>query len=319
MIVVPQKSTNDDLSANEYSLCTSLENQNAVLNSGQILGGPTDQLTQAMLRYNASGNEYIDSGAANAYVLNSRISTYRIQSYIDGLKVNFLATHTNTGAITVNVNSLGVKDVVFPDGNPVTTGLLALNKYITFIYDLASDEFIYVSSTDGADSDLDAYKAEIANQIVPVGSSFVGYVGETVETALDNRATFADLIDPTGATLIGKDELGAYVNSGATVQAFMNQFFAFSRSNSASMIFSQNLTFSKPETGVYRFTFVVNPGGPGNYFVFATTVTPGAPSNVVPMIETKANNFFDVRCVRIDNNEPTDITELETLVMTYPV
>ena len=317
MIVVPQKSPDDQLSADEYSDGTSQENQNAVLNSGQVLGGPNDQLGQAMLRYNAAGNEYIDSGAANAYILNSRIVSYQLQAYIDGMKVNFLATHTNTGAITVNVNSLGVKDVVFPDGNPVTTGLLAQNKYITFIYDLASDEFIYVSSTDGADSDLDAYKAEIANQIAPVGSSFVGYVGETVETALDNRATFADLIDPSGAELVGKVDSGAYTGTGSTVQRFMNRFWAFGVFNTNVTVHSENLIFSRVAEGEYQFVFNINPTV-GDYAIFATCETSGAPANRAVMVQLKLANLFQIRTVLLDgSNDAADIEQLYVTVMIY--
>lgn len=54
------------------------------------------------------------TGAANAYLLTKTLPT---GSYIDGQKVTFKASFTNTGAATININSLGVKSIKQSDGS----------------------------------------------------------------------------------------------------------------------------------------------------------------------------------------------------------
>jgi hypothetical protein len=76
----------------------------------------------------AANNFYIDSGAANAYVLTlaasmtNPVSVVAGQGYFVGMTIRFRAGNANTGASTVNVNSAGVKNLKQADG---TTDLAA--------------------------------------------------------------------------------------------------------------------------------------------------------------------------------------------------
>lgn len=76
----------------------------------------------------AANNFYIDSGAANAYVLTlaasmtNPVSVVVGQGYFVGMTIRFRAGNANTGASTVNVNSAGVKNLKKEDG---TTDLAA--------------------------------------------------------------------------------------------------------------------------------------------------------------------------------------------------
>lgn len=63
-------------------------------------------------------NYAVDSGAANAYV----VALPYAPTYADGLEVVFKATNTNTTASTINVNSLGVKNIKRIDGTDVLAG-----------------------------------------------------------------------------------------------------------------------------------------------------------------------------------------------------
>lgn len=108
------KVNGNSLSAAEWNQTASINN--AITSSGQI---PSDaNLTQvgiAMARY-ASSTFYTDSGAADAYVLSSVGSFEAPDTYFEGMEIKFRAGNANTGASTVNVNSIGVVDLKKEDG-----------------------------------------------------------------------------------------------------------------------------------------------------------------------------------------------------------
>jgi len=72
-----------------------------------------------------------DGGAANAYTVSlSPAAT----AYTAGMQVCFKVANTNTGASTINVNALGVKNI-FVDGAAVTGGELMAGDMVELRYD----------------------------------------------------------------------------------------------------------------------------------------------------------------------------------------
>lgn len=130
-----------------------VELENAVESSDQTLApadgtGEVDtQLAMAMAIYGAGGAQYmIDTGAADAYVLDPVSPKESAPAYFDGLTVTFRPVNANTTASTVNVNSLGVKDLVDSYGDALIGGELDTNNYYTIIYNLSADEFRLASN-----------------------------------------------------------------------------------------------------------------------------------------------------------------------------
>ncbi len=74
------------------------------------------QLGKAVATYSAGGDFYTDSGAADAYVLSAIGSKQTPEEYFDGMRIRFLPENANTGASTINVNSLGVINIKKADG-----------------------------------------------------------------------------------------------------------------------------------------------------------------------------------------------------------
>lgn len=73
-----------------------------------------------------------DTGAANAYVVTlDKVPP----AYVAGLRVTFKATNANTGASTINVNSLGTKAIQTWDGSALSSGTIAANQLVTVQYD----------------------------------------------------------------------------------------------------------------------------------------------------------------------------------------
>lgn len=79
------------------------------------------------------------TGSSNAYVL-SIASEYT--TYADGDKFRCIANFSNTGAATLNVNAIGAKSIVHPNGNALKTGDMVSGQYYVFVYDATLDSFL---------------------------------------------------------------------------------------------------------------------------------------------------------------------------------
>lgn len=82
----------------------------------------------------------VDTGAENAYVVTL---PHTPSDYTTGLQVAFKPLVANTGAATINVNSLGVKSIIRPDGTSVAAG--DIQGLVVLRYDGTS--FVLVSCT----------------------------------------------------------------------------------------------------------------------------------------------------------------------------
>jgi len=143
---IPDKSTGDELTAEEWNNIPD-EVENAITSTGIVLSGADRyQLTKTVCNYVASGDYYDDVGTTNNYVL-SKIGNRRAPTdYLDGLRVRFKAANTNTGASTVNVDSLGVKTIKKEDGTTdVIAGDIPTGEHIELIYDIDNDVFVLYS------------------------------------------------------------------------------------------------------------------------------------------------------------------------------
>lgn len=121
------------------------------IQSGQIIHVRYDGTNFQLLNPNVNildiqNNAYsyaADSGAADAYVITI---TPAPSAYTTGLSVLMKATNTNTGASTINVNSLGVKSIKRLDStNPVAADISAGGIY-RLTYDSTADVFFLEST-----------------------------------------------------------------------------------------------------------------------------------------------------------------------------
>lgn len=94
------------------------ELENSITDSGQSLSsGDVFQVSKAMSIYAAGGDYYTDSGAADAYILSIIGSKKAPAAYFNGMRIRFRTSNANTGASTVNVASLGVKNIKLANGS----------------------------------------------------------------------------------------------------------------------------------------------------------------------------------------------------------
>lgn len=80
-----------------------------------------------------------DTGSANVYVVTS--SAYPVSLYV-GLQLEFLATHANTGASTLNLNATGNQPINQPGGSALIAGMIQANGLTRLEWDGAEWQLI---------------------------------------------------------------------------------------------------------------------------------------------------------------------------------
>lgn len=117
------------------------ENNNLIVGSGQTLDiGDRQQTHRAVAQYSAAGNFFIDSGAANAYVLSPVAPAIAPAAYTEGMLIRFIPNNPNTLVTsTVNLSGLGVVPITKLGGSVLEIG--SLSGYVTLLYNSASARF----------------------------------------------------------------------------------------------------------------------------------------------------------------------------------
>ena len=103
------------------------------------------QHLQGLLYQSQTADFFVDSGTADAYVLSPLTNNYAPHAYKDGQRIRFVPDNTNTGASTVNVSALGLKDIYYK-GSTLAAGALTAGDRVTIEYDLAAARFNLISS-----------------------------------------------------------------------------------------------------------------------------------------------------------------------------
>lgn len=100
------------------------------------VGEDSTQLAQSLSIYGAGGAQYhIDTGVANAYVLNPVAPRQSPLAYFTGFTVSFVPNITNTGPSTINVGSIGVVNLRNIHGQVLTGNEVNGRGYVTARYD----------------------------------------------------------------------------------------------------------------------------------------------------------------------------------------
>ena len=129
------KATGNQVSADDYNNIVRAS-KNTIENSGQTIDATNTQLSKAVANYSAVSTFYTDSGTANAYILTPIGSFESPHAYTNGMLIRFRPANANTGAATVNINSLGVKNLKKTDGSTdLDSNDLKSDEDVEFRYD----------------------------------------------------------------------------------------------------------------------------------------------------------------------------------------
>ena len=86
---------------------------------------------------------YVDTGAADAYVITP--ATPAITAYEEGQRFVFRSLAANTGASTLNVNALGAIALETNDGAALVAGMIVIGGYYEVTYDANGTRFVLTS------------------------------------------------------------------------------------------------------------------------------------------------------------------------------
>jgi hypothetical protein len=104
--------------------------------AGALALSQLDDNNSALLGFNDSSNGWVnfanDTGAANNYVVTLIPAP---SAYIAGMALAFVATNTNTGGSSINVNGLGSQTIVNASGKALTAGTILANRLTFLVYD----------------------------------------------------------------------------------------------------------------------------------------------------------------------------------------
>lgn len=175
------KITGDSLTATEWNQ-PSTEIQNIITALGITLSsGDLNQLGKALAGYVANGQFYVDSGAADAYVLSPVGSKQAPTSYANGNVYVFVPGNTNTGASTANIGALGVTNIKTREGNDPAAGTIIAGQKTILRYD-STNTWLELVGTEGQDqvSDVLSYTfASDANATLTATENLYGRIAIT--------------------------------------------------------------------------------------------------------------------------------------------
>ncbi len=167
------KARSDDI----FGLMQGLLRLGGIVPTGNADTARNSQYIQAIEEI-ASGRavNYDESGVVNAYVLDLRANQHGTASYFDGMIIEFTPTTANTGASTVNVNSLGVRNIKNAAGLDVSAD--SISGRVACRFDSLNNRFILIKgrAIDVSDwvgisyTDPDAVGANATARIYPDGT-----------------------------------------------------------------------------------------------------------------------------------------------------
>jgi len=135
------KITGSQLTAAEWDEVPS-ELQNVIEALGiALLAEDLNQLGKAIAGYAAASDFYSETGVVDAYVCTKIGAKQGPPAYEPGLRVRFRPGNANTGASTINVNGVGIRDLVREDGSALSAGDLVTARDAVARYDQATDDF----------------------------------------------------------------------------------------------------------------------------------------------------------------------------------
>lgn len=137
-------------------------------------------------------NFAVDTGTVNTYL----VALPHVPSgYVDGLRVTFRALNTNTGASTINVNSLGVKSIRRTDSTACTAGDITVGGTMEMFYSTATG-FFHLAPNSNASAVEAATQVGLAAAQVALATTQATNAAASYDS-FDDRYLGAKTADPT--------------------------------------------------------------------------------------------------------------------------
>lgn len=160
MLNIADKFDGGSLPAVEFNSMKN-ELENVITDTEQVLSGSDDhQLSKSMANYAVYADFYSDlSTVADTFILSASSPRQAPTGYMTGMRIRFVAAHTNTGAaVTVNVAGLGPVAVTLSNGLVPFASNIEAGKYYELMHNgtnfILPDQHIRIFSTASLFSDF---------------------------------------------------------------------------------------------------------------------------------------------------------------------
>ena len=139
----------------------------------------------------------VDTGTANTYLAALPVSP---ASYADGLALTFKAGNANTGACTINVNTMGVKAIAREDGTDLVSGDIVAGQMCTVRYSTKSGKF----QLEGTNASSSATAAAASAATATSQASAASASASTASTQASNASSSAFSASTSASTATTK-------------------------------------------------------------------------------------------------------------------
>jgi len=190
----------DVLPASDFNINHRIELQNIVTDAGFSLdpeGGPdtdTDMLGKSLTIYSNASQYYADTGVADAYEIDRVGNLQPLDHLLDGAIVYFKAANANTGSSTINVDGIGVKDLVDNTGAALVGGEILADEYTSARYNSSTDDFELITTP-----------SRVLTTWINSGNDFYPVVA--------NTGTIGSLTNPIGGAYFGTSKIAYFSGS----------------------------------------------------------------------------------------------------------
>ena len=151
----------------------------------------TDQITSSQLLTLFGG---VDTGSANAYILNF---TANFNTLTNGIVIYWIPANNNTGASTINVNNLGVVNIVNPSGTSLGANQIVANQMAQIVYYGGVWQLLSIGNFQGVTIGTFGTESTIASATTTdLGSATAHVVKVTGNTSITSFGSSAQLVAP---------------------------------------------------------------------------------------------------------------------------
>lgn len=261
----------------------------------------------------ASGsiNYALDTGLTNAYVVSVSSA---VTAYSDGFSFFFKPLNNNSGASTLNVNTLGLKAIVRPDGTAVQLNDIVANQILKLTYNSSYNGFQLdtdISYANQAAASASAAAASAGSAAASAAATAGAIVTERSAAATLTNKTLAAPVITGGASISGNVSVAGTVSGASSYYAGSTGYILGQGSEGVIFANATDVTLRTPSGGNINFQGGGTTHGRfdagGNWLVGANggsshrLVKAGAPENT-PILQIDNNTYESFVSYAVSNN-----------------